>query len=107
MLFESQPDFVIVYEQSDALLAVEELPEQLVDLILVDYRLSPIDGIETASRVIWSFENSNQDAPPMILACAFSNDELLLRAESAGIRQVITVADGPNALLDAVRAALA
>lgn len=46
LLLQTQPDFDIVYEESNGIAAIDALSEMLVDVVLVDNRLSGISGSE-------------------------------------------------------------
>ena len=107
LLLDSQPELLIVYEQANALQAIAELPELLVDVILIDQRLKGMDGVATAKKLRAAFAQSGQSIPPMILSAPYSSQELLSAAEDAGIRSVVTIESEPAALLSALRNALA
>lgn len=106
LLLDSQPDLLIVYEQANALQAIAELPELLVDVILIDQRLKGMDGLATAHRLRAAYAQSEQSIPPMILSAPYSSQELVIAAEDAGIRSVVTIESEPAALLSALRNSL-
>ena len=106
LLIDSQPDLLIVYEQADALQAIEELPETLIDVILIDQRLRRLDGVSAAGLLVQAYRDSNQAVPAMVLSAPYSSDELRSAAAAAGIDQVVTIESEPAALIGAIRAAL-
>ncbi|MFM6967041.1 MAG: response regulator [Rhodoluna sp.] len=106
LLIDSQPDLLIVYEQADALVAIEELPRTLIDVILIDQRLRKLDGVTAARQIAHSYEASGQKVPAMILSAPYSSSELLAAATQSHISAVVTIEDEPAALIGAIRAAL-
>lgn len=107
LLLESNGKLVIVYEQSNAALAIGEIADQLVDLILIDIRLQGMNGVEVAKRIAHRFIETDQVAPKMILTTPYEHAQLTEEANLAGITAVVSVADGPTALIEAVEKALA
>ncbi len=106
LLIDSQPDLLIVYEQASALKAIEELPELLIDVILIDQRLRGLDGVATATALAKAYIDSDQKVPAMILSAPYASVELEQNAVAAGISAVVTVESEPAFLLEAIRRAL-
>ena len=106
LLLDSEPDLLIVYEQGNALKAIEELPELLIDLILIDQRLRGLDGVATATRLADAYSSTGQQTPVMILSAPYGSAELESQALEAGIASVVTIESEPAALLQAIRNSL-
>jgi DNA-binding NarL/FixJ family response regulator len=106
LLIDSQPDLLIVYEQANALTAIEELPELLIDVILIDQRLRGLDGVATAQCLVDAYLATEQKVPAMILSAPYGSAELEQAARDAGIAAVVTIESEPASLLAAMRAAL-
>ncbi len=106
LLIDSQPDLLIVYEQANALTAIEELPELLIDVILIDQRLRGLDGVAAAKRLAATYVATEQKVPAMILSAPYGSAELEQAATEAGIAAVVTIESEPASLLAAIRAAL-
>jgi len=106
LLIDSQPDLLIVYEQANALTAIDELPELLIDVILIDQRLRGLDGVAAAKRLAAAYVATEQKVPAMILSAPYGSAELEQAAIDAGIASVVTIESEPASLLAAIRAAL-
>ena len=103
MLLESQSDFLVVYETEFALAAIEDLPQLLVDVIVLDMRLRAKDGIETAKILTAAYEVAGEAVPRMILTTAYGAPEIEQLAKAAGIERVIAANELSRELIDAVR----
>ena len=42
----------VVYEQSQALVALDEIENQLIDVLIIDHRLQGTDGVTLAKRLV-------------------------------------------------------
>ena len=105
-ILDSQPDFMVVYEQGDALLAIVELPEQLVDVVVLDVRLRGLDGLVTAARLTSAFDQSNQLSPKFVITAAYRSQELEVKAREVGITSLVSAAELGEKLVDSVRGSL-
>ena len=105
LLLDSQPDLLIVYEQADAKKAIAELPDLLVDVILIDQRLKGLDGVSAARLLSQNYAASGQKTPRLVLSAPYSSAELLAAAEAAGIDEVFTIESEPASLIEAIRRA--
>ncbi len=106
LLLDAHNELVIVYEQSNAVAAIDEIAQQLVDLIVIDLRLQGMDGVAAAKAIAARFRDTEQKVPAMILTAPFSNPELVDQAKVAGIAAVVSVADGSMALIEAIESSL-
>ena len=52
LMIDSQPNLLLVFEESQAQIALEKIPNLLVDVIVIDHRLKGFDGIELARRLV-------------------------------------------------------
>ncbi len=71
-------------------------------LMVVDWQMPVMDGIETARRV-----RGLDDRIRIVMATAYGRDELRAQAESVGIEAFVVKPVGPSALVDALMTALA
>jgi PAS domain S-box-containing protein len=74
-----------------------ELPYQLV---LIDWKMPRMDGIEASRRIRASHRISTQ--PQIIMVSAYGREELVARCEAEGIDTVLGKPVSPSSLLDAV-----
>jgi two-component system, sensor histidine kinase and response regulator len=72
------------------------------DAVLLDWQMPGMDGIETARRI----RGIEASAPALILVTAFSREEVVSAARSAGVDDVLAKPVSPSLLLDALMAAL-
>lgn len=103
MLLESQSDFLVVYESEFALQAVTELPQQLVDVIVLDMRLRGKDGVEAAKLLSAAYAAAGEKVPRMILTTAYSAPEIQQIASAVGVGHVIAANELGRRLIEAVR----
>lgn len=105
LLLQTQPDFDIVYEESNGIAAIDALSEMLVDVVLVDNRLSGISGSEMIQRFFRRNYAPNTKLPAFVLTGPFGAVELSLEAVRCGATDLVTEEDSAQAIIDAVRAA--
>ena len=85
---------------NEALKLVENAADRPFRLILMDWRMPGMDGIETSRRI---FELSGEDRPPrIILVTAYDQSEARQQAREIGISGPIVKPVTPSTLLDAV-----
>jgi CheY-like chemotaxis protein len=74
--------------------------QQPVDLVIMDWKMPGMDGIETARRIKGNPQLSK--IPPIILVTAYGREEILQQAESAGLEGFLIKPVSPSTLFDAV-----
>jgi two-component system sensor histidine kinase/response regulator len=74
------------------------------DLVYVDWHMPQLDGFETAARIR---ALGLKDAPALVMLSALARDELMPRAEAAGIANVLLKPLRPSILFDATMELLA
>lgn len=101
-LFEGSLDHVRVLTADSGAAALELLSRDTVDLIVTDYKMPGMNGLEF-------LDQARQSAPgvPRILITAFPDLEVALRAiNDAGIENFITKPFEPGQVVEVVRAVL-
>jgi len=99
-LLNDQPNMEVVAEAStsaEAVLAVEKFKP---DVVLMDIRLPGEGGIEAARQVTSRFPNSK-----VVMLTSFADDDLIVRAISAGAVGYVLKQVGNEELLRAIQAA--
>ena len=82
--------------------AVDEVrsrEEKPFDLVLLDWRMPGLDGIETAREIK---EIAGEKAPVTILITAYGRDDVMRAAQSAGIVSVLSKPVNESLLFDAI-----
>src|SRR5215216_115128 len=99
-LLNDQPDMEVVAEASTAAEAVRAVEKVQPDVVLMDIRLPGEGGIEATRQITSRFSNSK-----VVMLTSFADDELVLRAISAGAVGYVLKQVGNKELLRAIQAA--
>lgn len=105
MVIDSHPDFRVVYEEENGLTALERIPDLLIDVLVIDHRLKGLDGIEFSTRLIENLTSAQQPVPKIIITGPYFSHELQLASIRSGATELVTMEQGPEALITAIRAA--
>jgi DNA-binding NarL/FixJ family response regulator len=100
-VLELESDFEVVGEAEDGLRALEEVARTRPNLVLLDYRMPQLNGVEAARRIGYL-------APETAMVMLTSEDDPRVRAEAAnaGIARYMLKSGRADELLRAMRAAL-
>jgi DNA-binding NarL/FixJ family response regulator len=99
-LLNDQPDMEVVAEASTAAEAVRAVEISQPDVVLMDVRLPGEGGIEATRQITSRFPNSK-----VVMLTSFADDELVMRAISAGAMGYVLKQVGNEELLRAIQAA--
>lgn len=99
-LINDRPDMEVVGEASAAAEAVRQVEALSPDVVLMDIRLPGEGGIEAARQVTTRFPNVK-----VVMLTSFADDELVVRAISAGAVGYVLKQVGNEELLRAIQAA--
>lgn len=102
-IIDSQSDFQVVFESDDAFLALEQAPQLLIDVMLVDHRLRGMDGVQLIQKLIHAFIDSDANVPAFILTGPYFSRELQLASIFAGASDLVTADAGAGELIKALR----
>ena len=82
----------------EALTTMGELADrgQHLDLILIDWKMPEMDGIETTRRI--NEITAPEHIPAVIMATAYSCDEVIIQAKEVGIKTVLPKPLSPSSL---------
>jgi DNA-binding NarL/FixJ family response regulator len=103
LLIDSQDDMRVVYEESAALVALEKVPELLVDVIVIDHRLQGMDGVSLAKELVARISSQAQRVPAVVITGSYYTFELLMASIRAGATELVTQDSPASELLDAIR----
>ena len=93
----------VVYEQSQAALALEDVENQLIDVMIIDHRLQGIDGVTLAKRLVERLNQIEQHVPAVIITGSYFTFELLMASIRAGATELVTQDSPSTELLEAIR----
>jgi two-component system, NarL family, response regulator DevR len=99
-LLDDQPDMEVVGEASTAADGVKAAEELKPDVVLMDIRLPGEGGIEAARQISKRLADTR-----VVMLTSFADDELVVRAISAGAVAYVLKQVGNEELLRAIRAA--
>lgn len=99
-LLNDQPDMEVVAEASTAAEAVRAVEKFKPDVVLMDIRLPGEGGIEATRQVTARFPDSK-----VVMLTSFADDDLVIRAISAGAMGYVLKQVGNEELLRAIQAA--
>jgi len=99
-LLNDQPDLEVIAEASTAAEAVQAVEKFQPDVVLMDIRLPGEGGIEATRQVTSRFPTSK-----VVILTSFADDDLVIRAISAGAVGYVLKQVGNEELLRAIRAA--
>lgn len=99
-LLNDQPDMEVVAEASTSAEAVRAVEKFKPDVVLMDIRLPGEGGIEATRQVTSRFPDSK-----VVILTSFADDELVVRAISAGAVGYVLKQVGNEELLRAIQAA--
>lgn len=98
MILDAEPDIEVVGEASDGGEAVEMTRVLDPDVVLMDVRMEPIDGIEAARRILTG------SRARVVMLTTFDRDQYIYEALKAGASGFLLKSLAPQRLVDAVRA---
>jgi len=96
MMIEAQENLLLVFEESDGPVALEKIPELLVDVLVIDQRLNGCDGLQLACNLVDAYSEKQELCPTIILTGSYATPELVLAAIRNGASDVVTQ-DSPMA----------
>ena len=99
-LLNDQPDMEVVAEASTAAEAVRAVEKVQPGVVLMDIRLPGEGGIEATRQITSRFSNSK-----VVMLTSFADDDLVIRAISAGAVGYVLKQVGNEELLRAIQAA--
>lgn len=102
LMIDSQPNLLLVFEESEAQIALEKIPNLLVDVIVIDHRLKGFDGIELARRLVDAYSEKGECCPTLVITGTYATPELVIAAIRSGASDVVTQDAPMSELLTAI-----
>lgn len=95
------PEFEIIGEAADGLAGLDALQRLGPDLVLMDYHMPRMNGLDAARRMLESI-----DCPPIVLLTSEISADLAMLARRLGVCDVVSKGTHVNLLGPAVLAAV-
>ncbi|MFE7608675.1 response regulator [Streptomyces celluloflavus] len=102
LILRHAEDIEVVAEAANGAEAVEMAGRQPVDVALVDIRMPVLDGLAAIGQLVLL-----DPAPQVVMLTTFGDEENVIRALHAGAGGFLLKDEGPQELINAVRAAAA
>lgn len=102
MVINSQADLEVVVQCADGQEAIDQVPGNQIDVVLMDVRMSGVDGI-TATEHLTSHPDPSGHTPKIVILTTFDLDEYVLRAIKAGASGFLLKDTPPEEMLEAIR----
>jgi DNA-binding NarL/FixJ family response regulator len=103
-ILDATPNIDVVFESDGNSSQLQQLPDLLVDVIVVDQQLEQGSGVEAYLAIRNKYENLT-DVPPAVLSATFDLPELRLLCLAAGMHELVSVDFGPEELIRTIRSA--
>lgn len=100
-LLTRQPGWQVVAEAGTVAQALQQADEHTPDVVLMDIRLGQDSGIEACREIV-----KNHPATKVIMLTSFADDELLVKAISAGAAGYILKHASSDRLIEAIQGAI-
>lgn len=93
----------VVFESDGNSDQLKQLPDQLVDVIVIDQQLEQNSGVK-AFMNLRSFYEELSEVPKAVLTATFDLPEIRQQCFAAGMHNLVSVESGPKGLLGAIQA---
>jgi len=104
MMIETQDDLIVVGEADNGEAAIEMTAELDPDVVLMDIRMSGMDGIEATRQITAKLDvEQHSEGPRIIILTTFELDEYVYEAVRAGASGFLLKRTEPEDLLDGIR----
>jgi DNA-binding NarL/FixJ family response regulator len=103
-ILDATENMTVVFESSGSLHELKQLPDSLVDVIVLDQQLDSRTGVDAFLTLRLSYPEL-ADVPKAILTTAFDVADLRVQALGAGMHDVVSIDSGPEGLIKIIKAA--
>lgn len=103
LMIDAQEDCKVVFEEENAIEAIERAPEALIDVLVVDHRVRGLDGFKLVEKIVPRYHELGTEVPAIILTGPYFSRELLLASIAAGAADLVTLDSDSAELLKAIR----
>lgn len=105
-ILDATPGMEVVFESSGNQSQLQQLPELLVDVIVIDQQLEQGSGVNAFMGLRGLYEELTE-VPKAVLTATFDLQEFRQQCLASGMQNLVSVESGPEGLISAIRAAWA
>lgn len=103
-ILDATDNLEVVFESEGSNYDLSQLPDLLVDVIVIDQQLDSKSGVEAFHELRGKYHEL-QDVPKTVLTTVFEASSLRVQALGAGMYDVVSIDSGPHGLIDVIKAA--
>jgi DNA-binding NarL/FixJ family response regulator len=103
-ILDATEKMTVVFESDGGKGELNQLPDLLVDVIVIDQQLDSKTGVDSFLELRQSYSKSS-DVPNAVLTTVYDIATLRVQALGAGMHDVVSIDSGPEGLIKIIRAA--
>ena len=103
-ILDATENLTVVFESDGSQDRLDQLPDLLVDVIVIDQQLDSKTGVDAFLTLRQKYENSSE-VPKAVLTTVYDVATLRVEALGAGMHDVVSIDSGPDGLINAIRSA--
>ena len=103
-ILDATENLTVVFESDGSQGQLDQLPDLLVDVIVIDQQLDSKTGVDAFLTLRQKYENSSE-VPKAVLTTVYDVATLRVEALGAGMHDVLSIDSGPDGLINAIRSA--
>jgi DNA-binding NarL/FixJ family response regulator len=106
VILDATENITVVFESNGSKDQLTQLPDLLVDVIVIDQQLDSKTGVDAFLELRQSYAELS-DVPKAVLTTVYDIATLRVQALGAGMHDVVSIDSGPEGLVKIIRAAAA
>lgn len=103
-ILDATPGLDVVFESDGNLSQLKQLPELLIDVIVIDQQLEQSSGVNAFMTLRGLYEEPTE-VPKAVLTSTFDLENLRQQCFASGMHNLVSVEAGPEGLIGAIHAA--
>lgn len=103
-ILDATENLTVVFESDGSQDQLDQLPDLLVDVIVIDQQLDSKTGVDAFLTLRQKYENSSE-VPKAVLTTVYDVATLRVQALGAGMHDVVSIDSGPDGLINSIRSA--
>jgi DNA-binding NarL/FixJ family response regulator len=103
-ILDATENLTVVFESNGSVDELNQLPDLLVDVIVIDQQLDSRTGVDAFMALRQSYFDL-EDVPKTVLTTVFDIGTVRVQALGAGMHDVLSIDSGPEGLVRTIRAA--